>query len=45
MKVSLSPKQVDVGGAFRVHAEETLGSVVDKHLGNALDAHGAAQRS
>jgi len=38
MKISVSGKQVDVGDAFRVHAEEMLDSVVDKYFGNALDA-------
>jgi ribosome hibernation promoting factor len=39
MKVSVSGKQLDVGDAFRGHAEEALATVVDKYFGNALDAH------
>jgi ribosomal subunit interface protein len=38
MIISVSGKQVDVGDAFRVHAEEMLRSAVDKYFGNALDA-------
>jgi ribosomal subunit interface protein len=44
MKVSVSGKQLDIGDAFRIHAEETLSSVVDKYFGNALDAHAVLSR-
>lgn len=44
MKVSVSGKQLDVGDAFRTHAETTLLAVVDKYFGNALDAHAVLSR-
>lgn len=39
MKVFVSGKQLDIGDAFRVHAEEMLLSVVEKYFGNALEGH------
>lgn len=39
MKVFVSGKRLDIGDAFRVHAEEAILSVVDKYFGNALEAH------
>ncbi|HLI10912.1 MAG TPA: ribosome-associated translation inhibitor RaiA [Alphaproteobacteria bacterium] len=40
----MSGKQIDVGDALRVHAEESLAGVVDKYFGNALDAHVVVSR-
>ncbi len=39
MEISVSGKHVDVGDAFRVHAESELAAAVNKYFEHAIDAH------
>ncbi len=38
MQVSLQGRQVDVSDAFREHVEQSLGTILDKYFGDAIDA-------
>ena len=39
MNISVSGKQIDLGDAFRTHAEDALGSVLKKYFGHAVHAN------
>ena len=38
MQVSVQGRQVDVSDAFRAHVEESLGAILDKYFGDAIEA-------
>jgi len=38
MQVSVQGRQVDVSDAFRQHVEDTLGGILDKYFGDAIEA-------
>ena len=44
MQFSVTGKQIDVGDAFREHAQTTLSSIIDKYFGTAIEAHAVISR-
>lgn len=44
MQLTVTGKGVDVGGALRQHVEESLGSMLDKYFGSAIEAHAVFTR-
>src|SRR5437667_2303377 len=39
MQLTVTGKQIDVGDALRRHIEESLGSILGKYFGTAIEAH------
>jgi ribosomal subunit interface protein len=39
MQLSVKGKQIDVGDALRQHVQDTLGAIVEKYFGRAIEAH------
>lgn len=44
MQLTVTGKGVDVGGALRAHVEESLGAILEKYFGSAIEAHAVFTR-
>src|SRR5213595_3670499 len=44
MQLTVTGKGVDVGGALRQHVESSLGSILGKYFGSAIEAHAVFAR-
>jgi ribosomal subunit interface protein len=44
MQITVTGKQIDVGDAFRQHAQTNLSTTVEKYFGTAIEAHAVIAR-
>ena len=44
MQLTVTGKQIDVGDALRRHIEESLGSILGKYFGTAIEAAASPPR-
>jgi len=45
MQLSIKGRQIDVGDAFRVHAEDSLTTIFDKYFGDAIESSVTVSRA